>query len=327
MMSKRRSLVFVSAIWLVLSAAGRGIVGETEINIPNAAAHADLILIGKAPVPQKAVLDRARKGPTRLIGYRIEPIKFLKGAAQHSKREGPGYVHIRADETQVKQGDSFQVPKKNTQHISYIYFLTVERAGYPYRPREKPLSPNKWFLVATPENIKEVQANLPEPKEWGKESKGLRLGILTTKFPYKIGECTDIELYIQNVADEAIRIPQHRLAIGDYYPFTHFRGGTNIRCLGEHSYSFGQGLHVTFEKPPGVDTKESLPPVILEPGQVYCESVRLNSWQWTTLDGLTPFRSGTNWKLMAVFDTRSISEDSQLWQGILASEYVDVKFE
>ncbi len=322
-----KSLSFLSALALtfciLLSPVCVQCLGAEEIDIPKAVADADLILIGKIPV---AFYIRPRAGKTRpgaaVAGYTIEAERFFKGAVQHPSHpshRGADQVSIKLIDFSKKEKESLRLPQSSKHTPSYIYFLRLKRAGYHQSPREKPLSPDKWFLPATAENIKAVKSNLPKPEEWGDESEGLRLGIRPLKSSYFSDESIVIELYIQNVSDRIILIPQHRLWSSDYYPFTHFSGRP----------------YVEFEKPLGIGQKRALPPVSLTPGHIYSESIRLDSWQWGTSDGLCPFRSGTALKIKAYYDTRSIPDElrflalekDRLWKGFLTSPYIDLKFE
>jgi hypothetical protein len=320
-------------------------------NISKAISEADLILIGKLPVEQKEILDHTGIGPAILVGYEIESLKFLKGAAPNwyypsdpswHSRSVPSwnsrtiYLHVPSPPDTVP----FDLPHVNKTPKNYIYFFTTGRACI-VTNWLKPIGPNSWFLPATENNIMAVESQLTRPKEWGLASQGLRLGLRPIKPSFRQGDIITIEVYIQNVSDSSILVPQHRIRHDDSYPFTRFAGGTGIKRVGKSAYSYTRGrLIVIFEKPPSIGRRllyrqDFLPPVKLAPREIYRDTVRLDSWQWNTSDGLSPYRPGNTLLLRVCFNTYELKNlkhinltlKEQFWKGNIESTYVSIRFE
>jgi len=309
------------------------------LDLKTAAADAEVIVIGSAALTEiynTNILGK-RAG---LAGYRFESSRLLKGADQGGAVNGKPMVIISLEGIGPRMA-GLSLPDPGLRNC--IYFLRLERVGRPTFPRAVPLARDAWFLPATPENVEAVGAAIPLPAKWGEPSDGLAFGLRPVKPSYHPGEPVDLELGLRNVSDHPLRLPQHRVAANDGYPYTTIWGGTGIRRASpssSHSYSMGtSGIdrYVFFSKSVGREQAGDLPPVILEPGEVYIERVRLDSWQWSTTDGLTPFVSGARWMLQANFDTREppalVASDpaffakNQLWKGYVRSEYVEVNIE
>lgn len=314
-------------------AENEGAKSANAFDIRKAAAEAELIVIGGAsflPIRAVNILGQTSGPP---VGYSLEVRQCLKGSYQHLGRDGKPFIRIADGTRGISTGTGVVLPPP-TNGDTYIYFLRLLRAGVNWYPRELPFSLDQWFVPATRENTKSVREAIPLPTDWGEPSGGLQLGIRTTKPSYRVGDPIDIEVCIKNVSDRAIAIPQHRLAAEDYYPFTHFLGGTGIRLLPGGGVSFAPselGRHVGLSKPFGIGQKDTLPPVSLGPGDVYIERIRLDSWAWCTSDGVSPWVSGTRWMLRGWFDTKDalvpFPGRQDLWKGAVASEFFELSIE
>jgi len=317
-------------LWCPASRAQGDSAKATKIlDIRKAAAEAELIVIGGSSfVPIHVLMHTGESGPVE--SYRLEVQQCLKGAYQHLGRNGMPFIQIPARIGDINTGTRPALPPP-ANGDTYIYFLRLLRAGFALYPRESPLTPDVWFIPATPENIEAVRKAIPLPTEWGRPSDGLQLGIRTMKPSYRLGEPIDIEICIRNVSDRSVTVPQHRLAANDCYPFTEFSGGTGIRVLSGGGTSSEGGRYVSLSKPVGRGQIATLPPVFLEPEGVYIERIRLDSWQWSTVDGLPPFVPGTRWMLHAFFDTIKIPVpfvgNPHLWRGVLDSGYFELRTE
>ena len=333
---------FATCLLLSASLGGESAADPTEM--AGLVAEADHILIGKPPTEVRmAGLSQTLevKGPPVLTGYRIEPVRFLRGAAQRQTREGYPFVSLPLTTSGHPGGAEvpIQLPPGDVPQSTYIYFLRLKRAAYGSFCKESPVRPQGWFLPATAENVQAVEAALPMPEEWGPVSEGLRLGIRSNKSTYKTGAAIRIDVYLQNAGEERLVIPQHRLAAEDYYPFTYFQACNYSPSAVQddarlHRVRPALSEFAVFEKPVGLGQKNVLPLVTLSPGETHCETVRLESWQWQTRDANSPFRPGATWVFKAWFQTTSIPKElryraherEMMWRGALESNRIDIAF-
>lgn len=326
------------------SSQGGPEVGKQEpaakLDIARVADEADVIVIGGYPQESRMVNILGQAGG--VTGYRIEADRFIKGAntehvwkATDWPHAVPAIVSIELQDLSESRRRTMILPATTGEYVRFIYFLTERCASFSGRPRWVPISPDAWFVPASPETIKQVEDAIPQADAWGKPSNGLVAGIRTLKRVYLPGEPVRIELHLKNTSDHYILIPQQRLETSDYYPFLEFSGGTGITVSGDGgSVSMGRSrdIIVFLEKPVGRAEKDAMPPVHLQPGQVYTERIDLSSWQWTSTDGLQPFRPAVRLKMhgfLAVGELDkgfrySKSDADAMWKGELEFPWFDI---
>lgn len=308
-----------------------------SVDIIQATNNADVIIVGSHPQEARLMSITGKVGG--IIGYRIDATRFIKGVntirIPKDATIYPG-VYISKDELHENGKEKLLLPAKTGVDDQFIYFLTERRASFNDFPAYKPISREAWFVPASSEAIKQIEAAIPQAQVWGRPSNGLTAGIRVPKGSYLPGEPVRIELHLKNISDHTILIPQQRLAANDYYPFLQFNGGTGIEVLsgGGASYGSSGNLYVFLEKPVGCGQKDVLPPIELLPGQVYVERIDLNSWQWTSSDGLQPFRPGANFKMHGWLTVKELDsefryskeETSAMWKGELEFPWFDLNF-
>jgi hypothetical protein len=296
-------------------------------DIAKMTAQADVIVVGGRPEEVHVVFATGKIGGVG--SYEIAAQRFIKGAdsGQLQPRRAPRPM-VSIDVWSFHSRAEWPVmPEPTGSGDRFIYFLTEKRTGSPVSPRQAPISRDAWFVPATSEAVGQVEKALPQASVWANPSDGLAAGVRTVNAVYAPGGRVMIELYVKNTSDHSILVPQQRLWANDWNPFLQFSGKT-----GDASSYSSDDLIVFLEKPAGHGQKDAMPPVELQPRQVYSERIDLASWQWTSSDGLQPFRPGMILKMHGALVVKELDKDflyskeqmDAMWRGRLEIPDFDI---
>lgn len=333
-------LVIISFyIMLCLASCGYSMQGsiDTSLDISKATDEADFIVVGGHPSEERCSTILGKPGP--VSGYRIDAIRFIKGADTVSVSEAhnpkwplrPG-VSISAEELRNSSVRAPIVPMKSGENDQFIYFL-VQKYNDDLEELV-PIAQNTWFVSATPENIHQVELFLQKVQNWGKPSNGLAAGVRTFKQSYFVGEPVRLELHLKNVSNHTLFIPQHRPTYDDYYPFLHFSGEMESPA----SYALGRNNNLTsvyFEKTGKSWRVDALNTVKLEPGQVYVDCIYLDHWMWHWPYRLQINFAGARFKLHGCLSVGELDKDFKyskeendaMWKGTLEIPTFNIYFQ
>ena len=230
----------------------------------------------------------------------LEVVRTLKGSAVAGAR---------------LEVEGTPLPSPGGPDVLCLAFLRVEADGRG-APRFHRLLPVGTLWDHSGPMEAKMRESIPLPDTWGKAVGGLRMGLRAREAEIEPGGELPVEVCIQNVGKQPIRLLRHRLNIHDYYPHTRF------------TVAAPDGTKRELAKPLGPKNEFDAPlAATLQPGEAYIHTVRLSQWPVAEPGALArgAFARPGRYAINCTYSVTPRGEGKGLWAGTLTAAPITIR--